>query len=71
MNIDNTNSKQPYLETPKMLQVFQNPLQKENQSQTSQKEYFAQQPRNPFASASEQRILKILPNPKKIPTFFQ
>ena len=70
MNIDN-NNKQTNLETPKMLQVFQNPLQKGNQSQTSQTDYFPQQPRNLLTSTSEQRILKILPNPKKIPTFFQ
>jgi hypothetical protein len=69
MNIDN--NKQPNLETPKMLQVFQNPLQKGNQSQTSQTDYFPQQPRNLLTSTSEQRILKILPNPKKIPAFFQ
>ena len=69
MNSDN--NKQNYLETPKMLQVFLNPLQKGNQNQNSQVEILPIQNKNITNATSEQRILKILPNPKKIPTFFQ
>ena len=69
MNSDN--NKQNYLETPKMLQVFLNPLQKGNQNQNSQVEILPTQNKNITNATSEQRILKILPNPKKIPTFFQ
>ena len=69
MNSDN--NKQNYLETPKMLQVFLNPLQKGNQIQNNQVEALPTQNRNITNATSEQRILKILPNPKKIPTFFQ
>jgi hypothetical protein len=54
-----------------MLQVFLNPLQKGNQNQNNQVEILSAQNRNITNATSEQRILKILPNPKKIPTFFQ
>jgi hypothetical protein len=69
--MNSEDNKQNYLETPKMLQVFLNPLQKGNQNQNNQVEILSAQNRNITNATSEQRILKILPNPKKIPTFFQ